>query len=48
MASNINMSECYKLLWHQVIVDAIIDGKEKASYDELINQMVVDAWRWLH
>lgn len=39
-----NMSECYKLFWFQAIVDAVIDGKETASYDELINQMVADAW----
>lgn len=39
-----NMSECYKLFWFQAIVDAIIDRKECASYDELINQMVADAW----
>jgi hypothetical protein len=39
-----NMSECYKLFWFQSIVDAVIDGKEKVSYDELINQMVGDAW----
>ncbi len=39
-----NMSECYKLFWFQAIVDAIIDDKERVSYDELINQMVADAW----
>jgi hypothetical protein len=39
-----NMSECYKLFWFQAIVDAVIDGKEKASYDELINQMAADTW----
>lgn len=39
-----NMSECYKLFWFQAIVDAVISGREKASYDELINQMIIDAW----
>lgn len=39
-----NMSECYKLFWFQAIVDSVIDGKETVSYDELINQMVTDAW----
>ncbi len=39
-----NMSECYKLFWFQAIVNAVIDGKERATYDELINQMVADAW----
>lgn len=39
-----NMSECYKLFWFQAFVDVVIAGKEKASYDGLINQMVVDAW----
>lgn len=39
-----NMSECYKLFWFQAIVDAVVYGKETVSYDELINQMVADAW----
>lgn len=39
-----NMSECYKLFWFEAIVDAITNGKEKATYDDLLNQMVADAW----
>ena len=39
-----NMSECYKLFWFQAIVKAVVSGKESADYNELINQMIVDAW----
>ena len=39
-----NMTECYKLFWFQAIVDAVVNGKETVSYDELINHMIVDAW----
>ena len=39
-----NMSECYKLFWFQAIVEQVRDGKILLSYDELINNMIADAW----
>ena len=39
-----NMSECYKLFWFQAIVDAVADGKEIISYDDLVNDMIANAW----
>jgi len=32
------------LFWFQAIVKAIVSGEEKAVYNELINQMIADAW----
>ena len=39
-----NMSECYKLFWFQAIVEQIYAGKTVLTYDELINNMIADAW----
>ena len=39
-----NMSECYKLFWFQAIVDAVVAGKEIISYDDLVNDMIANAW----
>ena len=39
-----NMSESYKLFWFQAIVEQVLNGKDKMSYDELLNHMVVSAW----
>ena len=39
-----NMSECYKIFWFQAIVDTVMEGKLSATYDELINIMIADAW----
>lgn len=39
-----NMSESYKIFWFQAIVDVIAEGKTFATYDELINAMIADAW----
>lgn len=39
-----NMSESYKIFWFQAIVNKVIDGKTTISYDELINEMIADAW----
>jgi hypothetical protein len=39
-----NKSESYKLFWFQAIVNKIIAGKHILIYDELINEMIVDAW----
>lgn len=39
-----NMSECYKLFWFQAIVDQVRSEKVRLSYDDLINNMIADAW----
>ena len=39
-----NMSECYKLFWFQAIVEKVYAGKTVLTYDELINDMIADAW----
>lgn len=39
-----NMSECYKLFWFQAIINLVSEGKTIITYDELVNEMVADAW----
>ena len=39
-----NKSECYKLFWFEAIVDLVSKGRYSATYDELINEMIVSAW----
>ncbi len=39
-----NKSECYKLFWFQAIVNKAVEGKTVIFYDELINEMITDAW----
>ena len=39
-----NTSECYKMFWFQVIVEKILAGKSSASYEEITDEMVTDAW----
>lgn len=39
-----NMSESYKLFWFQAIVNCIISKKYTLTYNELINEMIADAW----
>lgn len=39
-----NKSECYKLFWFQAMVAKIIQGKSIITYDELIDEMIADAW----
>lgn len=39
-----NMSECYKLFWFQALINKVKDGKVIVSYNELINEMIADAW----
>ena len=39
-----NMSESYKLFWFQAIVNKVNEGKFVLSFDELINEMIADAW----
>lgn len=37
-------SECYKFFWFQAIVTKVLEGKDIFSYEELIDEMIVDAW----
>ena len=39
-----NTSECYKMFWFQVIVAKILSGETSASYEEIIDEMIADAW----
>lgn len=39
-----NMSECYKLFWFQALLNLIISGKHIITYDEMVNEMIADAW----
>ena len=39
-----NTSECYKFFWFQAIVSKVIEGKDVMEYDELLNEMIVNAW----
>lgn len=39
-----NKSECYKLFWFRAIVTKIEDGKDAITYEELVNEMIADAW----
>lgn len=39
-----NMSECYKLFWFNAIVNHVIQGKHRMTYDALINDMIAEAW----
>lgn len=39
-----NKSESYKLFWFQAIVNKVILGKQELTYNELVDEMVADAW----
>ncbi len=39
-----NTSECYKLFWFKVIVEKILGGRNSASYEEIIDEMITEAW----
>ncbi len=39
-----NTSECYKMFWFQVIVEKIRTGQTSASFEEIIDEMIADAW----
>ena len=39
-----NMSECYKLFWFQAVVDQVRLGNTTLSYEDLIDDMIADAW----
>lgn len=37
-------SYCYKFYWLEAIVQLISEGKKEATYDEIINEMIANAW----
>lgn len=39
-----NTSECYKFFWFKAIITKILEGKATISYEELIDEMITDAW----
>lgn len=39
-----NKSECYKLFWFQALAGKIKDGETVISFEELIDEMIADAW----
>jgi len=39
-----NKAECYKLFWFQAIMTKVSLGQDTMSFDELINEMIADAW----
>ncbi|MCD8151511.1 MAG: hypothetical protein LUD71_00230 [Clostridiales bacterium] len=39
-----NTSECYKFFWFQAIVTKVLEGKTVLMYEELIDEMIADAW----
>ena len=39
-----NKSECYKLFWFQAILGFVCDGKQEIRFEELIDEMIADAW----
>lgn len=39
-----NKSESYKLFWFRAIMEVAVKGRSRASYDELVNSMICEAW----
>ncbi len=39
-----NTSECYKFFWFQAMMTKILEGSRKVSYEELVDEMIADAW----
>ena len=39
-----NTSECYKFFWFKSILAKVTEGKNELTYEELIDEMITDAW----
>lgn len=39
-----NTSECYKFFWFKAIVGKVTEGKTVLAYEELVDEMIADAW----
>lgn len=37
-------SACYKFFWFNAVIRKIISGADSATYDELVNEMIAEAW----
>lgn len=37
-------SECYKFFWFQAIITKVLEGKDIITYEELIDEMIAEAW----
>ena len=37
-------SFCYKFYWLEAIVQLILEGKTETTFDEIIDEMIVNAW----
>lgn len=37
-------SECYKFFWFQAIITKVLEGKDRITYQELIDEMIADVW----
>ena len=39
-----NTSNCYKFFWFQAILRKLTEEVARFSYEELVNEMIADAW----
>ena len=39
-----NTSECYKFFWFKAIITKVTEGKCEITYEELVDEMIADAW----
>lgn len=39
-----NTSECYKFFWFKAIVAKVTKGERELTYEELVDEMIADAW----
>ena len=39
-----NTSECYKFFWFKAIVEKVAKGKVELTYEELVDDMIANAW----
>ncbi len=37
-------SDCYKFYWLEALVQLISEDKREATYNEIINEMIANAW----
>ena len=42
-----NTSECYKFFWFKAILSKISEGKTEYAYEELVDEMIAEAWLWI-
>ena len=40
-----NVTQCYKFYWFEAILNLLAkEGKDEYSFDEIVNQMIVNSW----